>query len=150
MQHDPALKKPFRSAFSAATYNLGPQTVCKPHVDFANVPFGMCAVTALGTFDSKKGGQLVLWDCRLIVEFPSGATILLPSAIVTHSNLPIQKGEKRYSFAQYTAGGLMRWVNNGFQTWKKYSSQLGEERAKGVQEKREGQWEYGLGLLGVI
>jgi hypothetical protein len=110
----------------------------------------MCAVTALGTFDSKKGGQLILWDCRLIVEFPSGATILLLSAIVTHSNLPIQKGEKRYSFAQYTAGGLMRWVDNGFQTWKKYSSQLGEERARGVQEKREGQWEYGLGLLGVI
>ena len=28
------------------------------------------AVTAIGDFDLSKGGQLVLWDCQLLVEFP--------------------------------------------------------------------------------
>ncbi|KAF7335068.1 hypothetical protein MVEN_02257300 [Mycena venus] len=46
--------------------------------------------------------------------------ILIPSAVVTHSNTPIQEGEERYSLVQYSAGSLFRWVANGFKmdlTW---------------------------------
>lgn len=54
----------------------------------------------------------------MVVEFPSGSTILLPSASIFHGNTPIQPGETRYSFTQYCAGGLLRWVDYGFQSVK--------------------------------
>ncbi|KAJ3805385.1 hypothetical protein F5876DRAFT_51931, partial [Lentinula aff. lateritia] len=53
-----------------------------------------------------KGGQLIIWDLKLIFDFPPGSTILLPSALFRHSNIPVQKGDKRVSFTQYTAGGI--------------------------------------------
>ena len=64
----------------------------------------------LGDFDPTKGSHLVLWECKLVIEFPPGSTILIPSAIITHSNVPIQAGEKRYSVTQYATGVLFRWV----------------------------------------
>ncbi|KAJ7826485.1 hypothetical protein B0H14DRAFT_2368147, partial [Mycena olivaceomarginata] len=94
------------SVFSACTFNFGPRVICASHLDFANLSWGWCAVTALGDFDPNLGGHLILWDLRLVIRFPPGSTILLPSAIVRHSNVPIQAHERRSSFAQYTAAGL--------------------------------------------
>lgn len=129
---DPRLMRPFqRSVFSAVTYNLGPSTVCFPHTDFANLPFGWCALVALGKFDHTKGGHLVLWDCRLVIEFPPGSTILFPSALIAHSNTKIGPSETRYSFTSYTAGGLFRWVDHGFQTMASFKAGLS------VQEKSD-------------
>ena len=73
--HDRSLKCIFpTSTFAASTYNLGPQTICFKHTYFANLPFGMCMVTALENFDPNKGSHLILWECGLIIE---GSTILL-------------------------------------------------------------------------
>jgi hypothetical protein len=106
-EHDPLLEHNFPSSiFAATTYNLGPKTVCFKHTDFANLPFGWCSVTALGSFDPKKGRHLILWDCHLVIKFPPGSTILLPSAILAHSNVSITSEERCYSFTQYTAGVL--------------------------------------------
>ncbi|KAK7016266.1 hypothetical protein R3P38DRAFT_3203090 [Favolaschia claudopus] len=71
-------------------------------------------VQSLGNFDYTKGRHLVLWECKL--EFPPGSTILIPSAALFHSNTIISAGERRYSFTQYTAGGLFRWVERGFKS----------------------------------
>ncbi|KAJ7019274.1 hypothetical protein C8F04DRAFT_1276466 [Mycena alexandri] len=73
-------KEPF-SVFTTTTFNFGPITVTLPHIDFGNLAWGWCAVTALGNFDPDRGGHLVLWDLKLIIRFPPGSTILLPSAI---------------------------------------------------------------------
>ena len=122
---NPALRPLFPSSiFAAVTYNFGPRTVCFKHLDFANLPFGWCSVTALGSFDPTRGGHLILWDCHLVIEFPPGSTILLPSAIVAHSNTRIAANETRYSFCQYTAGGIFRWVHNGCQKAAAYYGQL--------------------------
>ncbi|KAJ6502980.1 hypothetical protein DFH09DRAFT_1102282 [Mycena vulgaris] len=54
------------------------------------------------------------------------------SAIIRHSNVPVGAGEERFSFTQYTAGGLFRWIRNGFQTdeaWEKSASRS-EKRAR--------------------
>ncbi|KII83425.1 hypothetical protein PLICRDRAFT_119504, partial [Plicaturopsis crispa FD-325 SS-3] len=102
------------SVFAATTINFGPNTVTDPHRDMGNLAWGWCAVTAMGQFDPRRGGHIVLWDLGLVIEFPPGSTILIPSAVVTHSNTPIQPGEKCFSFTQYTAAGLFRWVYNGF------------------------------------
>ncbi|KAJ3714482.1 hypothetical protein C8R42DRAFT_540316, partial [Lentinula raphanica] len=112
---DPKLKRWFKnSAFSSVSFNLGPAVVSWPHTDNYNLAFGWCAITALGNFDPDRGGHLILWDLGLIIRFPPGSTILIPSALLTHSNLPIQKGEERYSIVQYSSSGLFRWVYNGF------------------------------------
>jgi hypothetical protein len=74
------------SVFATATFNFGPQTVTFPHLDFVNLPWGWCTITALGDFDPNKGGHLILWDLKLIICFPPGSTILIPSALIRHSN----------------------------------------------------------------
>jgi hypothetical protein len=141
------LKKPFNSVFTAATYNLGPETVSVPHWDFANLPFGLCAITAIGNFNPTKGGHIVLKECKLVIEFPPGSTILIPSAIIEHSNVPIAKGEKRYSFTQYSAGGLFRWVDNGFKTSEAYKAGLDRKGKEALKERNTKRWNFGLGLL---
>ncbi|THU86218.1 hypothetical protein K435DRAFT_597299, partial [Dendrothele bispora CBS 962.96] len=106
---DPSLCSLFSdSVFASYTVNFGPVTVSHPHTDSANLSFGWCAITALGRFDPDKGGHLILWDLNLIIRFPPGSTILIPSALLTHSNTPIQDGEFRYSFVQYSAAALFR------------------------------------------
>jgi hypothetical protein len=122
------------SIFTAATFNLGPETVCFDHRDFANLSFGWCAITALGKFNHKLGGHLILWDLGMVLEFPPGSTILIPSAVLRHSNAMIGCGETRQSFTQYTAGGLFRWVDNGFKTSKDLIAQAeggGESEGEG-------------------
>ncbi|KAI0038924.1 hypothetical protein FA95DRAFT_1504882 [Auriscalpium vulgare] len=117
---DPSLTKAFQaSVFPTATFNFGPQALTKPHRDFRNIPYGWCAITALGNFDHTKGGHLVLWELKLIIEFPPGSTILIPSALITHSNTPIQDGEMRQSFTQYCAGDLVHWQAYGYRTEKR-------------------------------
>lgn len=131
------LRRPFLNGiFSACTFNLGPQTCAIGHRDFANLVYGWCAITAFGNFDYRKGGHLILWDCKLILEFPPGCTILIPSVAIFHSNTSIAHGECRYSFTQYTAGGLFRWVEHDFQTEEEYLEGLTREER--LQEKELG------------
>lgn len=58
----------------------------------------------------------MIFPLKLVIEFPSGASILLPSSSVWHGNTPVQPGETRTSFSQYCAGGLLRWPEYGFRT----------------------------------
>ncbi|KAF8057788.1 hypothetical protein FPV67DRAFT_1565894 [Lyophyllum atratum] len=96
------------SVFPACTFNCGPQTCTWRHIDYANLPYGLCAITALGNFNPRTGGQLILYGLRVVIDFPPGATILIPSGSVEHGNCPIAPDETRMSFTQYAAGGLFR------------------------------------------
>ncbi|KAJ7936118.1 hypothetical protein B0H13DRAFT_1589846, partial [Mycena leptocephala] len=135
----------FTSVFAAATINFGPFTITLPHLDFANLAWGWCAVTALGNFDPNKGGHLILWDLRLVIRFPPSSTILLPSAIFRHSNVSIQQGERRFSFTQFTAAGVFRFVHNGFRTEKDINESRPSqaEKAKRATE-RANRWAEGM------
>jgi len=113
---DPKLLPIFpNSAFSAATFNFGPEVRTYRHKDFNNLSHGWCSITALGDFDPKAGGHLVLWELKKIIEFPAGSTIFIPSALVSHSNTPTSPSERRQSFTQYTAGSILRFMACGFQ-----------------------------------
>lgn len=57
---------------------------------------------------------MFLYDVKLVIEFPPGSTILIPSSIMRHGNTPIGKNETRMGITQYAAGALFRWVDNGF------------------------------------
>ncbi|KAF6761870.1 hypothetical protein DFP72DRAFT_1061171 [Ephemerocybe angulata] len=118
-KNDPRLRRPFKESYwPALTFNFGPRTICHPHVDFLNFAAGWCGITALGDFDWKRGGHLVLWELRLVIQFPPGHTVLIPSALVTHSNVDVAEDETRYSFTQYAAGSLFRTIANGSKTNK--------------------------------
>ncbi|KAJ6502981.1 hypothetical protein DFH09DRAFT_1102283 [Mycena vulgaris] len=65
------------SVFAACTFNFGPHAITVPHLDFANLSWGWCAITALGNFDPDLGGHLILWDLKLVIRFPPGSTILI-------------------------------------------------------------------------
>ncbi len=111
-----------------------------------NLATGWCGVIALGNYNPKTGGHLVLWDLRLVIEFPPGAVIFIPSSILRHSNVQVAPHETRMSFTQYTAGGLFRWEDCGFCSQKDFEAAgqghdiTGEERFhQGV--RRFGIWE---------
>jgi hypothetical protein len=144
------LQTPFaNSNWTAASFNFGPQTVTHDHRDHANLAFGLCAITALGKFNWKQGGHLVLWDMEVVIEFPPGATILLPSASLRHSNVDLRPGDTRMSFTQYSAGGLFRWVDQGFQT----AAQLkagDKKRKERYDRESKVRWEMGLGLFSTL
>ncbi|KAM6496394.1 hypothetical protein JOM56_009100 [Amanita muscaria] len=126
--------------FPCRSFNLGKQTATVPHRDEPR--------TFL-VFNPKLGGHLVLWDFALLVEFPPGSTVLIPSALFLHSNVPIQGGETRYSMVQYAAGGLFRWVNNGCKTDKQWKEEANgnqelEQRRKDEQDSR---WIGAIGMF---
>lgn len=105
-----------KTVFAATTINFGPQSVTDIHIDSRNRAPTSCSVTSLGPFHSETGGggKIVMWNLGLIIRFPSGCTILLPSALIAHSNLSIRPDEQRYSITQYSAAALSRFVENGF------------------------------------
>lgn len=119
--------------------------MAREHRDSLNLAFGWCAVQALGKFNPHKGGHLVLVDLRLVIEFPSGALILLPSATIAHSNTAICSDETRASFTQFCAGGLFRFVDNGFRTEQKLMEDDLEAYEAMLRMKRS-RWEMGLDL----
>lgn len=115
-EHHPHLSPLFsNTVFAAASFNLGPQAICIPHVDWVNFAYGWCAVVALGNFDYTKGGHFVIPSLKLAIQFPPGSTLFIPSALLTHYNLPIAEGETRRSFTQFSAGNIFRWIAYGFQ-----------------------------------
>ncbi len=119
-------------------------------MDSANFPFGWCTITALGHSNARRGSHLVLWDLKLVIDFLPGSTILIPSAILRHSNTTIAKGERRYSFTQYTAGGLFRWVDYGFQTSEEYWGSLHKEEHLQAQKERSERWMMGLHMFSTL
>ena len=119
------------SPWAAATVNFGPKTACFYHLDSNNLAFGCCSITVLSEFDPVEGGHIILWECGVIVTFPPGSTIIIPSACISHSNTAIQSHETRYSFTQYTARGLFHFMECNFQQNDEIWDSLNEgERAE--------------------
>ncbi|KAJ7030783.1 hypothetical protein C8F04DRAFT_1263474 [Mycena alexandri] len=144
----PNLTHTFRnSIFPAVTLNCG-DAVTFEHCDIFNLVHGFCPITSGGRFNHVLGGHIYLRQLRLIIQFPSGATILIPSGCLDHGNTPIQTGETRYSMTQYAAGGLFRWAAYGFQSVKSLLAQPGGEDVKNAFDGVPGsRWKWGLDLF---
>jgi hypothetical protein len=114
-QDDPSIEYPYEGhPFAGFTFNIGPSVVTTPHKDLKNLSWGWCAITSLGNYNPKNGGHLVLWDLNLVIEFPPGSTIFIPSAILCHSNTSVSDSETRSSLTQYNSEGLFRWAAYDF------------------------------------
>ncbi|KAH6905686.1 hypothetical protein BKA70DRAFT_1503121 [Coprinopsis sp. MPI-PUGE-AT-0042] len=115
----PTLTKNFANrVWTAAGVNMGPGVATFPH------------------------RHLVLYELGLILEFPAGSLILLPSATLTHANTPIQDGE-------FTPGGIFRYVDNGFRTEGQLKAQ-DKAGYKEMMEKKKTRWEEGLKKLSTL
>ncbi|KAI0689948.1 hypothetical protein BC835DRAFT_1281908, partial [Cytidiella melzeri] len=123
--------------------NFGPNAVTFPHVDSGNKANGLCLIFCTGNFDATKGGHLVFQQLKIVVEFPPGCLALIPSATMMHGNTSIQPGEQRQSFTQYAAGGLFRWVQYGFQSWKELAKD--EDRLAREMDRRDTRWAEAVG-----
>lgn len=90
---------------------------------------------------------MVLWDLKLVIEFPPGSTILLPSAAIAHSNTTIGRREMRCSFTQFTAGGLFRWTAHGSQKDSDYFRGMSAADLDGVASENAARCKFGLSLF---
>ncbi|KAJ7026220.1 hypothetical protein C8F04DRAFT_894827, partial [Mycena alexandri] len=100
-------------AWAAATFVLGPRprtTLDDEHI------MSWSALTALGTYDPRHGGHIILWDLGLLVRFPPGATILLPRALLRYSFVEIGPGETRHLLIQHTPAPVLNLTENGNRT----------------------------------
>ena len=134
------LKKPYNDkvkAFSCCSFNLGEQFIFFLHLNDGNLAQLWCSITPVGWFDPRIGGHIVLWDYRLVVEFPPGSTMLLPSALVRYSNISIHPGESCYSIIQYMSGGLFHWVHNGCMSECDWLSQASEKDLRKHQKEQD-------------
>jgi hypothetical protein len=128
------------SVFAAASFNFGPMAQTYEHTDSGNKANGICPIFCSGTFDHKRGGHLILRQLKLLVEFPPGAFILIPSATLMHGNVAIEASEERESFTQYAAGGLFRWVEYGFRSWKMIEEEKDTEFIQRELATRPSRW----------
>ncbi|KAJ3774252.1 hypothetical protein FB446DRAFT_640212 [Lentinula raphanica] len=138
------------SVLPVAAFNFGPRTVCHPHIDFGNLPFNLCWIWSLGWFNWQCGGHLILWDLSMVIEFPPGSLVGIPSGVCRHSNTQIGEEETRYSFTQYAPGANFRWVDHGFQTEKDYLLSQSKADVKVVKIQKQKRWEMGLELFSTL
>lgn len=88
-----------------------------------------------------------MWDLKLVIEFPPGSLVAIPSGVCRHSNTRIGKNEVRYSFTQYAPGGNFRWVDRGFQSEEKFHAGLTAAEAKEEKLQKKARWRMGLELF---
>ena len=92
---------------------------------------------------------MILWELKLIIEFPHGWVILLPSATITHSNTPVMAGHIRISITQYCSGNLLRYADNMFFTDKALREQDKAQYMEQCDLKKK-RWEEALKLLSTM
>ncbi|KAJ7462422.1 hypothetical protein FB451DRAFT_1026761 [Mycena latifolia] len=96
----------------------------------------MEAITSFGNYDYKKGGQLVSWDDKAVIEVPPGATVLLPTGTKRYSFMAVAPSERRYLFRQYCNAGALRWVEKGGRSDREWENILSEEELDAWKGKR--------------
>ncbi|TRM56747.1 hypothetical protein BD626DRAFT_413178 [Schizophyllum amplum] len=138
------------TVWAAVTINFGPRTVSLRHRDYANLAWGWCPITALGNFNPDVGGHLVLWDLKLVIRFPPGSTIAIPSGLLTHSNASIGGRETRFSVTQYTAGAIFRWVDQGCRTKEEFVKKMTASEYDAFLVTEEGRFNEGLAMYSTL
>ncbi|KAL1750124.1 hypothetical protein FB107DRAFT_224421 [Schizophyllum commune] len=146
----PSLRRFFnfpKSVWACLTINFGPRTVTAPHRDFGNLSHGFCAITALGRFNPDRGGHLIIRELRLVIRFPPGSSVIIPSALFTHHNTNIGPNETRYSVTQYTSGAIFRFVEHGLQLDDDYYGGLDAPGLEAARAANRSRWKKGVAML---
>ncbi|THU84125.1 hypothetical protein K435DRAFT_688159, partial [Dendrothele bispora CBS 962.96] len=73
-------------------------------------------------------------DLKMVIEFPAGTSMLIPSGYCRHGNTAVVGG-CRYSFTQYSAGGLFRYRDDEMRTRSSMSDDEGKRRKREAKDK---------------
>ncbi|KAJ6613231.1 hypothetical protein B0H10DRAFT_1806008, partial [Mycena sp. CBHHK59/15] len=99
----PALAHNFmNSIFPAVTSNCGPKAISVDHCDTMSISCNLCAITSLIICVQPH-----LPQTASVIEFPSGASILIPSGCMSHGNTLLRTGERCSLMTQYAAGPVL-------------------------------------------
>ncbi|KAJ7223780.1 hypothetical protein C8J57DRAFT_1094141 [Mycena rebaudengoi] len=125
-EQDQTLEHNFsNSIFPTATANCGPHTSTFEHTDFLNLMNGLCSTSCGGSFDPTTSALFYMCQFNLVIEFLPGTSLLIPSTICSHGNMPLKPGEMQVLFTQYAAGAAY-----GYQSVKHYYPSLGTGNRK--------------------
>lgn len=92
--------------------------VTPPHRDVKERVFG---VSCLCPFGNYEGGNLILWELKLIIELKPGDLLFFPDSLIHHSNEAVKPGGERNSVVAFTQ-------QNMFDYWKRQDGQDKIER----------------------
>ncbi|KAJ7807050.1 hypothetical protein B0H13DRAFT_1929237 [Mycena leptocephala] len=153
LDRDPSLRPPFylpnqyppfeRTAFSRAEYWFSTNGIPRREVG-AYVP-SLSALTSLGHYHATEG-ELILWSERKVVNFPVGATILLPSWM-PYSFTSVDWPGYQMLFSQSCDHNLFEYVQNGFSG--NFTSSL-VQNAQERRKERISEAERGAELYGTL
>ncbi|KAJ7810041.1 hypothetical protein B0H13DRAFT_1667755, partial [Mycena leptocephala] len=102
----------YGGAFPAVEFFLGSDE-SPPRLDDLDMPWAWRGITALGDYNPRWGGELILWDEKKVVRFPPGSTFLFPASFIRYSFTQVREGETHYTFGQYAQAGLFRYLESG-------------------------------------
>ncbi|KAJ7186911.1 hypothetical protein C8R46DRAFT_879457 [Mycena filopes] len=123
------------SVFSAATVEFS-----GPHLRATNSrhePTTWSILIALGHYSATHGGHIILWDLGLIVGFPSGCCILLPTGLIRYSFVKVRANETRHSIVQWAGPGITRWLQNGKCSDIEFAARASREEHSTREARRE-------------
>ncbi|KAJ3818581.1 hypothetical protein F5880DRAFT_1491145 [Lentinula raphanica] len=147
LDDNPDLKRMFPGCCYGACHVNLITAWTRQHQDYFNILFAMCCVFCVGAFDSTRGGHLIAWEFGIVTELPPGSAVFLPSAWVTHANIPIAPHERRSSIAFFMSLGLARWYQNGYMSDKTFQELAEPSQIQAWKDARSKLWEAGLEML---
>jgi hypothetical protein len=89
--------------------NAGSEAVpvqTEPHRDYKSIFFGKSCLYPFGKF---KGGNVIIWELRAVLELEAGDAFIFEDHLLTHSNEEVT-GE-RHSLVAFTHQSVLDWDN---------------------------------------
>ncbi|KAJ7781729.1 hypothetical protein DFH07DRAFT_949424 [Mycena maculata] len=74
---------------------------------------GLRALTSIGQYPYHEG-KMILWNHRVVVDFPPGSTMFFPAAVMPYLFTNVEKPGWQMLITQACSAGLHRYVANGF------------------------------------
>ncbi|KAJ7168778.1 hypothetical protein C8R46DRAFT_897578, partial [Mycena filopes] len=149
-KHDPFLHETWPgTAFHATEFFMG-HGESAPRLDDLDMIWGWRALTALGDYNPRWGGELILWDERKVIRFPPGATFLFPSAMTRYSFTQIRAQESCFAFSQYAHAGCVRYAENDFLNEANFEAIAWRDARRKRERIREARMVEALGMYPLL
>ncbi|KAJ7838430.1 hypothetical protein B0H13DRAFT_1650755, partial [Mycena leptocephala] len=132
-------------AFHASEWFLGADE-SPPRLDDLDMLWSWRALTALGRYNARWGGELILWEEKKVIKFPPGATFLFPAAFTRYSFTQVRAGETQYAFSQYSHSGPFRYVENGFRCEANFETQAWKATREAREKMKDDRMAKALGM----
>ncbi|KAJ7607458.1 hypothetical protein DFH06DRAFT_1018547, partial [Mycena polygramma] len=139
----------YGGAFPAMEFFLG-SGESPPRLDDLDMPWAWRALTALGDYNPRWGGELILWEEKKVIKFPPGSMFLFPGCFIRYSFTQVREGEAQYTFGQYAHCGLFRYVESGFRSEAEFEASAWTAEREARDKLRDARMAMALGMYSHI